>query len=154
VKRSVIEGPDWFDSEMTVSEDTDLLFRLCLITKFCFVNRPLVNINRSAEYAADRLSRLFNEGDDRTFYSKAHMYNKWLALLKNRSDSEISQMIRNSLRELYYNLLTIKIKRLGWSEAVAVAKHINNLGDSAPKVFAALISNVVKSAFGRTFGAQ
>jgi glycosyltransferase involved in cell wall biosynthesis len=70
-----------FDEAMTVSEDADLLFRLAEVTEFAFIAEPLVRID-SSPCRSDRLMRLFEQGDDRAFRSRIHMYQKWLKMIE------------------------------------------------------------------------
>ena len=47
VRRSLLEELDGFDEAMVIGEDVDLIFRLALKTRFCFVSAPLVRIDQT-----------------------------------------------------------------------------------------------------------
>lgn len=148
IRRCFLEGLNGFDTEMTVSEDTDLLFRLCFKTKFCFVSVPLVDIDMTPR--KDRLSWLFVESDDRVFRSRVYMYKKWLQLLERQGDKEMGQRIRNSLKLLYYDWLTTKVKRFRWSDVILLARQIRHMGDSYCTIGTLLFARTMKRTFGQT----
>jgi glycosyltransferase involved in cell wall biosynthesis len=78
VRKSLVAEVGAFDEAMVVAEDTDLLIRLALRTRFCFVAEPLVRIDRNP--ARERLIDLFALNSEKMFSSLEHMYRKWLAL--------------------------------------------------------------------------
>src|SRR5579885_2744800 len=82
VRRSLVEQLNGFDEGLAVAEDTDLLFRLAFHTRFCFVNQPLVRIDRTPSRGVG-LMELFSRNDDRAFASMERVLQKWLCLPEN-----------------------------------------------------------------------
>jgi glycosyltransferase involved in cell wall biosynthesis len=150
IKRSLIEGLNGFDEEMLVMEDTDLLFRLCFKTKFCWVNIPLVDVDGTSPFSTGRLSRPFGEKSDRMIRSEAHMYNKWLQLLEHQGDMELRQRIRDSLKFFYYSWLITMLKRFRWSDAIPLAKQIMHMGDNYYTICAVLFTRGMKRTLRQT----
>lgn len=79
INKDLIDDVQGFDEEMVVAEDTDLIFRLALKTKFCFVNIPLVSIDR-APGRDQSLLGVFDREPDVALSIKEYMYQKWLRL--------------------------------------------------------------------------
>jgi glycosyltransferase involved in cell wall biosynthesis len=151
IKRCLVEGLDGFDSELPPGEDTDLLFRLCFRTKFCFVNAPLANINWADPFARDRLSWLIiAQKGERMFRSRVHMYKKWLHFLDHQRDEVMRQKIHTSLKLVYYDWLISKVKLFRWSDAIKLAKQITQMGDSYWTIGTSLFARGVKRAFRQT----
>ena len=144
IKRCFVEDLNGFDTEI-VREDTDLLFRLCFKTKFCFVNVPLVDVNSDygISFCTYRLSNLFLEKSDRLFRSDVHMYNKWLQLPELQTHTEIRQRVHDQKKHLYYDWLVLKLKRFRWSDAIPLAKQIMHMGDSYYTICAVLFRRVM-----------
>ena len=72
-----------FDNDLHFAEDHDFLFRLSLVTSYCYVNLPLVVIDRTST-ATDPNARV-RAWDSLEFRLRAQqrMYEKWLALSGN-----------------------------------------------------------------------
>lgn len=68
-----------FDTRLTVSQDTDLLFRLSLLAEFCYVNEPLVLLDRE-EARTDKLTRRHPTSNPARLEEDAVMHAKWKAL--------------------------------------------------------------------------
>jgi len=80
--------------------DTDFLFRLALITNFCFANSPQVQIDRTA--AGDRhagTSKLWDEVDFR-LRNEQYRCEKWLSL-SAELPSDVRIGILNNLRDIH-----------------------------------------------------
>lgn len=114
VKRGLVLDGGGFDSQLIVSEDTDLLFRLSLKTAFCFVNHALVNID-IVPNRTERLSQLYMLEDDRAFSSREIMFKKWLQLFDGGLDMALRKHICDLLIRNYYHWLKKRIKRSEWS---------------------------------------
>lgn len=69
-----------FDTRLTVSQDTDLLFRLSLITEFCYVNEPLVLLDREEE-RTDKLTRRHPTSNPARLEEDVLMHEKWKSLV-------------------------------------------------------------------------
>jgi glycosyltransferase involved in cell wall biosynthesis len=79
VHRSVIQRVGDFDPKLPIGEDTDYLFRLALGMRFCYVNKPLVEIDRTVN-RKDGLVELFVRHECLRLEKREYLYNKWLAL--------------------------------------------------------------------------
>lgn len=135
VLRSLMEELDGFDERLLVAEDTDLLFRLAFKTRFCFVNQPMVRIDRSQ--SREGLMELFSQKDDRAFRSLEHMFRKWICLPEN-IDHEVRQTVHQKLKRLYYDWLVAKLYRFRCADAVEIARNIRATGDDSRKMWATL----------------
>jgi glycosyltransferase involved in cell wall biosynthesis len=82
VNRDTLHRCGDFDTAMRMSMDTDFSFRLGLITPMCYVNMPLVEVDRTetrvvglmTEYPADSIERM---------HAHEHMITKWLSIAKD-----------------------------------------------------------------------
>ena len=72
-----------FDADLHFMEDHDFLFRLSLVTSYCYVNLPLAVIDRTST-ATDPNARV-RAWDSAEFRLRAqqHMYEKWLTLSRD-----------------------------------------------------------------------
>jgi len=149
IKRCLVEGQNGFDPELPPGEDTDVFFRLTFKTKFCYLNIPLANINWTDPFNRNRLSWLLvAEEGERFFRSRAYMYNKWLQFLEHQSDKEMAQKIRKSLKLLYYDWLTTKIKRYRWSDAIILSRKIKHSGDGLITICSVLLKRGMRRYMG------
>jgi len=93
-----------FDPDLRFTEDYDFLFRLALVTDFCFVNEPLVVIDRTpAEKRHNGSSAVWDEVDFR-LQCEQRRYEKWLALTdqsSNQNSAEIRGIIMHHLRKVH-----------------------------------------------------
>ena len=86
-----------FDSELRFAEDHDFLFRLSLITSYCYVNLPLAMIDRAGA-PADK-SRLWEKFEFR-LQSRQNMFEKWLKL-KPSLRPDVRKAIVHNLRSTH-----------------------------------------------------
>lgn len=97
VRRDVMDRVKGFDQRFWVSQDTDFVFRLARETPFCYVNEPLVHVDRRS----DRKVGLTTEFDRRGLVRIAEaemMFEKWLALLPTRQvvvRRQVQTLLRN-----------------------------------------------------------
>jgi glycosyltransferase involved in cell wall biosynthesis len=80
VRNDLVRQIGGFDADLHFMEDHDLLFRLALVTPFCYVNLPLAVIDRTST-ATDPSARV-RAWDGAEFRLKAqqHLFEKWLTL--------------------------------------------------------------------------
>jgi glycosyltransferase involved in cell wall biosynthesis len=128
VSRALVEDLGGFDERLVVSEDTDLLFRMAFRTRFCFVNEPLVKIDRTPGRKVG-LMELFSTNDDRMFRSREHMFRKWLSS-PEMTDATTRAEIRGTLRRLYYSWVIANLYRFKLSDAFNISRQIMSDGDS------------------------
>jgi glycosyltransferase involved in cell wall biosynthesis len=98
VRTDVVKQVGWFDLHLEYAEDHDFLFRLSLVTSFCYVNKPLSSLDRSKSPQGSKC-RPWDEVEVRLRGSQS-MYEKWLKL-----DSELPPDVRKTvvqnLRQVY-----------------------------------------------------
>jgi glycosyltransferase involved in cell wall biosynthesis len=95
MRADVLRKVGEFDVALRISEDTDYLFRLALVTRFCYFNRPLVQIDRAASRTGS-LTELIRK-DSVRIEQRQHMYWKWLSLAGDRP-MRYQRYIRKELR--------------------------------------------------------
>jgi glycosyltransferase involved in cell wall biosynthesis len=89
-----------FDPELRFTEDYDFIFRLSLVTDFCFVNTPLVIIDRSAaETRHSGASAVWDKIDFR-LQCEQRRYEKWMALT-DQEHATIRRILRGRLRKVH-----------------------------------------------------
>ncbi|MCC5885626.1 MAG: glycosyltransferase family 2 protein [Gammaproteobacteria bacterium] len=96
VRSDVLKKVGEFDPIMRVAQDVDFLFRLALATPLCYVNAPLVEVDRprgrtlglTSEFNMQSVTRL-------TLHEK--MFQKWLTLVREQSP-QIVGLIEGRLR--------------------------------------------------------
>jgi glycosyltransferase involved in cell wall biosynthesis len=84
-----------FDPSMRISMDTDLAFRLSLLTAMCYVDRPLVDVDRTVERRIGLTTEHPMNGVDRLQVHE-RMITKWLAMTR-RSHPHLGRQLRNRL---------------------------------------------------------
>src|SRR5208282_362554 len=99
-RAELIQRAGGFDPELRFTEDYDFLFRLALVTGFCFVNKPLVVIDRSP--AADRHSGSSAIWDQLNFRLQCEQrrYEKWMTLT-TECPSYIRRILTRHLRRVH-----------------------------------------------------
>jgi glycosyltransferase involved in cell wall biosynthesis len=73
-----------FDRNLFLHEDTDFIFRLALETNFCYVNLPLVDIDRTPNRSIGMVELL--DKDELRLQQRQFMYEKWLRLTQGREN--------------------------------------------------------------------
>lgn len=99
VRKDLTGQLNGFDERLAVAEDTDFIFRLSLKTKFCFINVPLINIDRTPRRAG-----LVDTFYNRPYFAlelKHYMYQKWLTYI-SQLHPEYKRKILARLREIHY----------------------------------------------------
>lgn len=144
VRRSLVDELGGFDEAMVVAEDTDLLLRLALKTKFCFVSEPLVKIDRTN--SRSRLSELFSQNSEKMFSSREHMFRKWLNL-PEMTDPEIRPQISESLRDLYVAWTIRKLYQFRFLEAFAKTRQARSAGESYLRILSKLTVRAARKIY-------
>jgi glycosyltransferase involved in cell wall biosynthesis len=83
-----------FDRQYRISEDVDFLFRLGLLTPFCFVDRPLVEIHREPARPGGLMTRS-PARSWATMLTHESMFGKWMSLLPG--ESPLCKSVRRAL---------------------------------------------------------
>jgi glycosyltransferase involved in cell wall biosynthesis len=71
-----------FDTRLTVSQDTDLMFRLSLLTDFCYVSEPLVLLDREVS-RTDKLTRRHPTSNPARLKEDLLMHAKWKSFVEH-----------------------------------------------------------------------
>lgn len=110
VRSDVARQIGGFDADLHFMEDHDFQFRISLVTSFCYVNLPLVVIDRTST-ATDPNARV-RAWDRLEFRLKAqqYMYEKWLTLDKALPGGVRTAIVRN-LRQIYSAWVNVYLKR-------------------------------------------
>ena len=147
VKRCLVTGANGFNPKLIVLEDTDLIFRLSIKTRFCIVNKPLVIIDRTAETRGGRLSILIENRKDEAFLSMEAVYSYWLTISDVIEKQGLKNRIIECLKSCYYDWIITKIKRFIWHDIMPIAKKLNLIGEPYSRIF----SNILKRGIRKLF---
>src|SRR3990172_8754090 len=98
VQREAIHAAGGFDPSLVVSEDTDFLFQLAGITSVSYVNRPLVEIDRTPA-RTNGLMELYEKGSI-ACETAQYRYEKWLKTCPD-SDVELRKLLRWGLHHTH-----------------------------------------------------
>jgi hypothetical protein len=89
-----------FDPKLLYSQDSDFMFRLAMLTDFCYVNRPLVWFDRSpAEIRHVGVSADWNKME--FFLQDSQIRLEGLLRLSERLPKHIRQVVRGELRSIH-----------------------------------------------------
>jgi len=141
VRRSLFNDVGGFDDALGISEDRDLILRLALRTKFCFVSTPLVSIDRTR--CVPRLTGLLARKSDQAYDWLEYQCKKWLAL-EDLVDFDTRQMIQEDLLSLYYSRAAERINELKLAAALEKIHAIRGTGQGYTKIALILLSRAVR----------
>lgn len=117
IRKELINSLGGFDEMLrTVGEDTDMIFRLSMVTKFCYVNRPLVYVDRTPN-RTNGIIELFDTKPIDSLKSLIYMYEKWLYLSGSISDQHRS-IIRRRRKDHSWRLIKEYLKKGRIIEAI------------------------------------
>jgi glycosyltransferase involved in cell wall biosynthesis len=124
VRADIIRDVEPFDPQLRISEDTDFLYRLALKTGFCYVNCPLVCIERDMNRIPG-LMELFKT-DSVRLNNRQHMYEKWLALSFDLK-AGVRKTIRSRLQGVHSEWANWHLSNRAYREArraISTAAHL------------------------------
>jgi len=98
VRADAVKQVGWFDPHLEYAEDHDFLFRLALVTSFCYVNKPLCFIDRSKSPPGSNC-RPWDKVDVRLHGSQS-MFEKWLKL-DSKLPPDVRKTVVQSLRHVH-----------------------------------------------------
>lgn len=150
IRRSLLSEIGGFDENLAVAEDADLIFRLCLKTRFCFVSERLVSID--ATPSVPRLTDLIAHKNDQVFASYEYRYRKWLAM--TGYGREIREEILAQLAQLYYDWMISGLARLSAGTLLAKWRALRRLEISGRAISAALCGRAAAKAARSLRGLQ
>ena len=120
VKSTLVRSLGGFHSALTVNEDTDFLFHLAQRTNICYVNIPLVEIDRTPRREIG-LTELRTKESYRLKMAQ-YMYEKWLKEYDG-DDAGIPSNIRRRLHDIH----------VGWASVHLLEGHPDTALDSLSK---------------------
>jgi glycosyltransferase involved in cell wall biosynthesis len=80
IRTDTIRRLGGFDRELRFAEDQDFLFRLALTTNYCYVNKPLVSIDRTDIHSDPSAAPRPWDSVEVRLQGRQFMYEKWLKL--------------------------------------------------------------------------
>ncbi len=89
VRADVLRQVGMFDPTMRVAQDVDFLFRLALATPLCYVNQPLVEIDRPQGRIHGLTSEFTMQSPTRLALHEK-MFQKWLVLVREQAPQMIA----------------------------------------------------------------
>ncbi len=146
VRRDLLRRLNGFDEAMVVVDDTDLIFRLGLVARFCIVAAPLVSIDRTPSRA--RLTDIFSDTGDRAALYSMRMFEKWLAL-PELTDGETRGMVRSALRHAYYTLSIRSLYGCQFGNAARYLRKVRELDESYASLASTLLSRATRKLLRR-----
>jgi glycosyltransferase involved in cell wall biosynthesis len=93
IRTDLIRQIGGFDRDLHFAEDQDFLFRLALGTKFCYVNKPLVSIDRTDVHSDPNVAPRPWDKLEVRLQGAQYMNEKWLKL-----DAALPSNVRKSSR--------------------------------------------------------
>jgi glycosyltransferase involved in cell wall biosynthesis len=100
VRSDLIRKIGGFDADIQFCEDHDLMFRLALNTAFCYINRPLVVIERTNTNIDPAMPARRWDRMNFRLRNQQYMYEKWLQL-HEEYPTEVRQIIIENLRAVH-----------------------------------------------------
>jgi glycosyltransferase involved in cell wall biosynthesis len=97
VHSRVIKKVGEFDPALWTGQDMDFVFRLSLETRLCYVNHPLVLIDRTPGRPVGLTEKRLQSVNE-TSVLRQRMFEKWLRLSKERGAEDLRRRIRSELR--------------------------------------------------------
>jgi len=107
IRRALLDEIGGFDETLAIREDTDLAFRLCFKTKFCFVREPLTEIDRTPSRSLG-LCNMYSTRDDTVFDCSERIFVKWLSMPEVKG-TRYETTVHELLREVFYASAECKI---------------------------------------------
>jgi glycosyltransferase involved in cell wall biosynthesis len=100
IRADLVRQIGGFDCDLHFAEDQDFLFRLALVTKYCYVNKPLVSIDRTDVHSDPNVAPRPWDKLEVRLQGAQYMNEKWLKL-----DAALPSKVRKSsvqrLREIH-----------------------------------------------------
>ena len=129
VRRSILNEIGGFDEALGLGEDRELIFRLCFRTRFCYVQQPLVSIDRTPGVA--RLTDLCSMRDDSICLWGEQLRKKMLAH-PEFVDADNRRLVEDELISLYYDWATARMRDFNLKSFLLNISKIRQLGQSYP----------------------
>lgn len=147
VHRSLFSAGDGFDEALTVREDTDMMFRLSFVTRFCFVAEPLVRIDRNPSRRVG-LCELYASRDDQKYRNLQRLYTRWLEM-REVTGGPYQGPIRERLKATYYDSTEAKLHDLRLMAAFHEINQLRTMGDGYWSIASKLYSRKMEKLWRR-----
>lgn len=147
VSRALLLSVDGFDESMSNEEDIDLLFRLALATKFCFVSLPLIEIDRNPTNS--RLTDAYTSPQSRFQHAEKlygyaeYRLRKWMAL-PNGVDLNTRITIRCRQRDVYYGWAVTNLYKRNFLIAFEKIGQLRAMGISRSEITLTLLFRAMR----------
>jgi glycosyltransferase involved in cell wall biosynthesis len=115
VHRGLLGRVGEFDPTLWVIQDIDFIFRVSLSTRLCFVNEPLVLIDRTPK-RSEGLIEILARNNERSLGEQQKMYDKWLRLSAGHG-AGVKRAIRGHLRGIHSEWANWYLKNRRYQEA-------------------------------------
>lgn len=142
IRRAVLDDIGGFDETLTIREDTDMAFRLCFKTQFCFVGECLTEIDRTPSRTLG-LCNLYQTRGDVVFRCSERIYRKWLGM-REVIGSSYEPHLRGLLQETYYAWAEQEIHELHLKRARRHLVQVRVLGHGLSEILATLVVRKTK----------
>lgn len=142
IRRSLLDEIAGFDESLTLREDTDLVFRLCFKTQFCFVREVLTAIDRTPSRPLG-LCKLYGTRSDVVFDCSERIYNKWLTM-EEIIGGPHEKPLRGLLRDLHYASAESKMRQMRLTRAFRSLACIRAMGQDYGSIMITLASRKIK----------
>lgn len=109
VRADLVRQAEGLDERLTFQEDQEFLFRLSLMTKFCYVNMPMVLIDRSP--AEQRHAGVSVDWHDEEFRLRSLQYRYEKSLSQHGLSNGVLQLLRSSLRQVHSSWANLYLRR-------------------------------------------
>jgi glycosyltransferase involved in cell wall biosynthesis len=100
IRKDLVSLAGGFDKDVRYGEDYDFLFRLSLLTKFCYVNKILVSINRTNSNTDPNTARRVWDELGPHLQGRQSMFEKWLKL-GGELPPDVRKTVVHKLRETH-----------------------------------------------------
>jgi glycosyltransferase involved in cell wall biosynthesis len=99
IEKRLFGSVGYFDPKLRVGQDTDMIFKVSMKTKFVYVNRILVKINRTSNRKQGNIE-IYKKDFQRALTYRQHMYENWLFLGQDLQES-LKRVIRTRLGSVH-----------------------------------------------------
>jgi len=102
MRKSLLQKTGGFDAHLRIAEDRDFIYRLAQATSLCFVNEPLVDIDRTPGRVIGLIELL--NAPRVSLDQHLYLYNKWLGTC-SPDDNRRREIIRRSIQALHSQMV-------------------------------------------------
>jgi hypothetical protein len=138
-RADILKSSQGFNPTLLYSQDSELLFRLAMTTKFCYVNRPLVLFDRAP--VEDRHVGVSSEWNKMDFFLRdSQMRLEGLSRLTKDQPAAIRQLIRRQLGSIHSGWVNCYLQTRQYRKARAAAVRATTLNPTMPIALKSLLT--------------